>query len=147
MVIDRRILVILGQRHPAIYDIIPRGPLSRFSEVALNPQPLPPHELGAAIAAEFVHTAWHADRFGVDLGPVFDELDDWCPLRPKWPKLPWGLRIPEPDPPRPNWFIDYHLGFAARLAAVSVDFEDTRLGETLDNAIERSLEAIESANT
>jgi hypothetical protein len=39
MSIDRRLLVILGRRLPAIYDIIPRGPLSRFSEVALNPQP------------------------------------------------------------------------------------------------------------
>ena len=149
MSIDRRLLAILGQRLPAIYDIIPRGPLSRLSEIPLNPQPLPPHELGAAIAAEFVHTAWLADRFGVDLGPVSDELDDWCPLRPKWPKLPPWLGwppIPEPEP-HPNWFIDYHLGFAARLAAVSVDFEGTRLGEALDNAIDRSLEAIESTNT
>ena len=79
MSIDRRLLAILGRRLPAIYDVIPRGPLSRFSEVALNPQPLPPHELGAAIAAEFVHTAWLADRFGLDLGPAFDDLDDWCP--------------------------------------------------------------------
>ena len=150
MVIDRRLLVILGQRHPAIYDIIPRGPLSRFSEVALNPlnpQPLPPHELGSAIAAEFVHTAWYADRFGVDLGPVFDELDDWCPTRPKWPKLPpwWWPPIPEPDPP-PEWFIDFHLGFAARLAVVSAEFEGTGLGESFDKAIERSLDAIEFVN-
>ena len=150
MVIDRRLLVILGQRHPAIYDIIPRGPLSRFAEVALNPlnpQPLPPHELGSAIAAEFVHTAWHADRFGVDLGPVFDDLDDWCPTRPKWPKLPpwWWPPIPEPDPP-PEWFIDFHLGFAARLAVVSAEFEGTGLGESFDKAIERSLDAIESVN-
>jgi hypothetical protein len=147
MSIDRRLLAILGRRLPAIYDIIPRGPLSRFSEVALNPQPLPPHELGAAIAAEFVNTAWHADRFGVDLGPVFDDLDDWCPTRPKTPKLPpWWWRIPLPDPP-PEWFIDFHLGFAARLAAVSVEFEGTRLGESLDKAIGRSLDAIESVNT
>ena len=148
MSIDRRLLVILGRRLPAIYDIIPRGPLSRFSEVALNPQPLPPHELGAAIAAEFVHTAWLADRFGLDQGPVSDELDDWCPTRPRRPKLPpwWGWRIPEPDPP-PEWFIDFHLGFAARLAAASVEFEDTRLGESFDKAIERSLDAIESVNT
>jgi hypothetical protein len=149
MSIDRRLLAILGRRLPAIYDVIPRGPLSRFSEVALNPQPLPPHELGAAIAAEFVNTAWHADRFGVDLEPAFDELDDWCPTRPKWPKLPpwwWLIPVPEPDP-HPNWFIDFHLGFAARVAAVSVVFEGTRLGESFDKAIERSLDAIESVNT
>jgi hypothetical protein len=149
MSIDRRLLAIIGRRSPVIYDIIPRGPLSRVSGVALNPQPLPPHELGGAIAAEFVNTAWHADRFGADLGPVSDELDDWCPTRPKVPKLPpwWGW-VPVPDPdPHPNWFIDFHLGFAARLAAVSVEFEGTRLGESLDQAIERSLDAIESVPT
>ena len=32
MSIDRRLLAILGRRLPAIYDIIPRGPLSRFSQ-------------------------------------------------------------------------------------------------------------------
>ena len=149
MSIDRRLLAILGRRLPAIYDIIPRGPLSRVSEVALNPQPLPPHELGAAIAAEFVNTAWHADRFGVDQGPAYDVPEDWCPTGLRWPKLPpWWCRIPVPEPdPHPDWFIDFHLGFAARLAAVSVEFEDTRLGGSFDKAIERSLDAIESVNT
>lgn len=152
MSIDRRLLAIIGRRLPAIYDIIPRGPLSRFSqgrfsEVALNPQPLPPHELGAAIAAEFVHTAWLADRFGLDLGLAFDDLDDWCPTVPKKLKLPpWWPPIPEPEP-HPEWFIDFHLGFAARLAVVSVEFESTRLGESFDKAIERSVASIESANT
>jgi hypothetical protein len=151
MSIDRQLLAILGRRRPAIYDIIPRGPLGGFSEVALNPQPLPPHELGAAIAAEFINIAWLADRFGVDTGPAFDVPDDWCPPTPKWPTLPWWWRwprppIPEPDPP-PEWFIDLHLGFAAQLAAVSVEFEGTRLGESFDKAIERSLDAIESVNT
>lgn len=152
MAIDRRLLAIIGRRIPAIYDVIPRGPLSqlsrvRFSEVALNPQPLPPHELGAAIAGEFVHTAWLADRFGLDLGLAFNDLDDWCPTAPKKLKLPpWWPPIPEPDP-HPEWLIDLHLGFAARLAVVSVDVEGTRLGEALNKAIERSVAAIDSANT
>ena len=151
MSIDRRLLAIIGRRLPAIYDVIPRGPLRRFSqdrssEVALNPQPLPPHELGAAIAAEFVHTVWLADRFGLDLGLAFNDLDDWCPTRPKKPKLPpWWPPIPEPEP-HPEWFIDFHLGFAARLAVVSVEFEGTRLGESFDKAIERSVGSIESMN-
>jgi hypothetical protein len=96
--------------------------------------------LGAAIAAEFVHTAWLADRFGLDLGLAFNDLDYWCPTVPKKLKLPpWWPPIPEPDP-HPEWFIDFHLGFAARLAAVSVEFEGTRLGEAFDGAIERSLQ-------
>lgn len=151
MVISRRLLAIIGRRIPAIYDVIPRGPLSqlsqsRLSAVALNPQPLPPHELGAAIAGEFVHTAWLADRFGLDLGVAFNDLDDWCPTGPKKLKLPpWWPPIPEPDP-HPEWLIDFHLGFAARLAGVSAELEGTRLGEALNKAIERSVASIESAN-
>lgn len=152
MSIDRRLLAIIGRRIPAIYDaVFPHGPAVRFSrgrgsEVALNPQPLPPHELGAALAADFAHAAWLADRLGLDLGRAFDDLDDWCPTRPKKIKLPpWWPPIPEPEP-HPEWLIDLHLGFAARLAAVSVEFEGTRLGESLNKAIDRSVAAIDSAN-
>jgi len=147
MSISRRLLAIIGRRFPAIYDVIPRGPQGRLAEVALNPQPLPPHELGAAIAAEFVHTAWLADRFGLDLGLAFKDLDDWCPTGPR-PKIklpPWWPPVPEPEP-HPEWLIDFHLGFAARLAAVSSGSEGTRLGESLNKAMERSLNAIESTN-
>jgi hypothetical protein len=142
--LDARLLAIIGRRFPAIYDVIPRGPQGRLAEVALNPQPLPPHELGAALAAEFIRTAWLADRFGLDLGRVSDDLDDWCPTRPKKRlKLPpWWPPIPDPDP-HPNWFIDFHLGFVARLAAASL--EDTRIGESINKAIERSITAIKSA--
>jgi len=153
MELDRRLLAIIGRRIPESYDaIIPHLPLSswsrsRSSAVALNPQPLPPHELGAAIAGEFVHTAWLADRFGLDLGAAFEDLDDWCPTAPQKPKLPpWWPPIPEPDP-HPEWLIDLHLGFAARLAAVSAELEGTRLSEVLDKAIERSVESIESTRT
>jgi hypothetical protein len=143
MSIDRQVLAIIGRRFPAVFDLIPRG----LSQVALNPQPLPPHELGAAIAAEFVHTAWLADRFGLDLGLALADLDDMCPTVPKKPKKPvWWPPIPEPDP-HPDWFVDFHLGFAARLAAVSVEIENTRLREAFDKAIERSVSAIESGNT
>lgn len=150
MSINRRLLAIIGRHLPAIYDAIPRGPLSRFSqgrfaEVALNPQPLPPHELGAAIAAQFVHTAWLDDRFGLDPGLALNDLDDWCPVPRKKLKLPpWWPPIPEPEP-HPEWFIDFHLGFATRLAVVAIELEGTRLGESLDNAIERSVEAMRSA--
>lgn len=64
MSIGRCLLAIIGRRFPAIYDVrFPRGPLSiagqsRLSEVALNPQPLPPHEIGAAVASEFIRLAW-----------------------------------------------------------------------------------------
>jgi hypothetical protein len=151
MAISRRLLALIGRRHPAIFDIIPHGPLvgpvwgDRGSAVALNPQPLPPRELGAAMAVEFIRTAWFADRFGLDQGIVFNELEDWCPTVPRRPKLPpWWPPVPEPDPP-PDWFLDFHLGFAARLAAAAAEIEGTQVGELVNRAIERSLEVMESA--
>jgi len=151
MSINRRMLAIIGARFPAVYDLTPRGPLGflnlpgRFSE--LNPQPLPPHELGAAIAAEFVHTAWQAERFGLDQSLAFMDLDDICPTYPKIPKLPpWWPPLPEPDP-GPDWHVDFHLGFAARLAWASGQVDSPALRASFDKAIERSIEAIESHGT
>lgn len=149
MATSRRLLAIIGKRFPAIYDVIPHGPQrrfsDRFSEVALNPQPLPPHELGARIASEFVHMAFVADRLGLDPSQAFQDLDDWCPTRPRLPKLPpWWPPIPDPDPePHPEWFAAFHLGFAARVALASADLQNTRLSESFENAIERSVGALE----
>jgi hypothetical protein len=156
MNIDRRLLEIIGRRLPAIYDVIPRGPqgvnpAGYLAEVALNSQPLPPlpaHELGAAVAAEFIHTIWLAERFGLDPAKPFDDLDDWCPTGPKWPKLPswWRWWPPKPEPPHPNWSVDFHLGFAARLAASAAEAAGGALSKSLDSAIGRSIDAIESMN-
>lgn len=141
MQLNKKLLAIIGKRFPAIYDVIPRGPQGGLARVALNPQPLPPHELGAAVAEEFVRCAWVAERGGLDMKALLSDLDDWCPTRPKIPKLPpWWGPFPEPEP-RPEWFVDYHLGFAAKLSAVETG---TRLDKTLDQVIDRSLAAIES---
>ena len=154
MSIDRRLLEIIGRRLPAARDVVPdRLPTSfrhnRYAEVALNPQPLPPQpplpeELGAAIAAEFIHAAWLADRHAPGRGVAFDDLDDWCPTVPRKLKLPpWWPPIPEPEP-HPEWFLNFHLGFAARVAMAASGLEGTPLGEALDKAIERSFTAIRS---
>ncbi|MDX8447426.1 hypothetical protein [Mesorhizobium captivum] len=141
MQLNKKLLAIIGKRFPAIFDVIPHGPQGGLVRVALNPQPLPPHELGAAVADEFVRHAWVAERGGLDMKALLRDLDDWCPTRPKIPKLPpWWGPFPEPEP-RPEWFVDYHLGFAARLSAVATG---TRLDETLDQVIDRSLMAIEA---
>ncbi|CAN7524169.1 hypothetical protein [Mesorhizobium caraganae] len=144
MQLSKKLLAIIGKRIPAIYDVIPRGPQGRLAQIALNPQPLPPHELGAAIADEFVRSAWSAERGGLDSKALMSDLDDWCPTRPKIPKLPpWWPPIPEPEP-HPEWFVDYHLGFAARLSVVAAGSAGTRLDKTLNQAIDRSLAAMES---
>ncbi|MFK0688037.1 hypothetical protein ACFX5Q_07510 [Mesorhizobium sp. IMUNJ 23033] len=144
MQLNKKLLAIIGKRIPAIFDVIPRGPQGRLVQIALNPQPLPPHELGAAIADEFVRCAWFAERGGLGMQALLSDLDDWCPTRPKIPKLPpwWG---PFPDPePRPDWFVDYHLGFAARLSVVAAESTGMQLDKTLDQVIDRSLAAIEA---
>jgi len=145
MHIDRRLLTIIGRRFPAIYDVIPRGPWSYYSASSLDPQPLPPQELGAALAAEYVYTASLADRFGIELTAVMEALDDLCPPYPKLPKRPPGWPpIPDPGPP-PEWLPEFHLGFAARLAFLTNDVKGTPLAKSFDRAIERSLESIETA--
>jgi hypothetical protein len=144
MSINRQLLAIIGRRFPAIYDVIPRGPLSRMSAVALNPQPLPPLELGAALASEFILTLYFADRFGLESERAFTDLDDWCPTRPRRLKLPpWWPPIPDPEP-EPEWLVALHFGFAARLAVASPEFEGTRAGESLERAVERSVGALET---
>lgn len=155
MLSAHQLLALIGRRWPALYDIgPPHGPVlhSHTTARALNPQPLPPYELGAAVAAEFLHTAWLAERFGLDQARLWSDLDDICPPPPKLPKLPpwwekprpepWYKPIPLPDPP-PEWFTDYHLGFAARLAVASIDLEQTKLSGLLNEAVSRSLEIIQ----
>jgi len=145
MVINKKLLAIIGKKIPAIYDVIPRGPLGRLSWVALNPQPLPPAELGAAMAAEFMHTLWMGERAGLDQGIAMRALEDWCPTYPRRPKLPpWWPPVPDPDP-EPDWLAEYHLGFAARLAAVPADAVSGRLQESFDKAIDQSLGSLEKA--
>ncbi len=152
MSLDRHLLAIIGKRLPAIYDVIPRGPQDvtagyRRSEAALNPQPLPPVEIGAALAAEFVRTAWMANRFGPNASNAFEDLDDWCPTSPKKIKLPaWWPPIPDPDP-HPNWFTDFQIGFVTRLAAASTQFENTTLGQAFDKAIDRTVSSMKTGNT
>lgn len=151
MNLARSLLENIGRRIPTIHDVIPRGPQSgswdyRHAETMLNPQPLPPEppdQLGAAVAAEFAHLAWLADRLGIDVSRAFADLEEWCPTRPRWPKLPpgWWRRWPVPEP-RPNWLAEYHLGFAARLAAIAADYTGTGFAKSLDPVIERSGKAI-----
>lgn len=142
---NRRLLALIGRRFPAVYDVIPRGPQGLLSRVALNPQPLPPHELGAALANEFVHAAWTAERLGLDPALAMQDLDDWCPTRPRKLKLPpWWPPPPDPDP-HPDWFAAFHLGFAARLAVATDGLTGTKMAAVLDQALERSVSALEGA--
>ena len=155
MPINRKLLAIIGRRLPASFDVIPHGPLLHRvalnpqplppgDRVALNPQPLPPGDrvalnhqplppavLGAAIANEFARTAWLAERFGL-IGVALKDLDDWCPTgnSTKLKLPPWWPPIPEPEP-HPDWAVEFHLGFAARVSVIAAEHEGTRLGASL----------------
>lgn len=145
---QRQLLTMIGQRNPASYDFLfPHGPILAHggSQAQMNPQPLRADVLGAAAATEFIQTARMANRFGFGQEVAFEDLDDWCPTKPK--KFKWPVTwppIPEPEP-HPEWFADYHLAFAARLAAASEKLESTELRASIDKAIDRSMEAIETS--
>ncbi|MBV8033755.1 hypothetical protein [Roseateles sp.] len=150
MTSDQRLLALIGRRLPAIFDVIPRGPQGpalqdRVSAVALNPQPLPPGPaelVGAALAQEFAHMASISDRLGLNWKTMAQDLDDWCPTQPRKIKFPAGWpHVPEPDP-HPNWLAELHLGFAAKLAAISADHPGTPLAAMLDRAVNRSVDAL-----
>jgi len=164
MEINHRLLSLIGRRFPAIFDLTPHGPEagllgSRSSWAALNPQPLPPlppAELGATVAGDFIQVSWLTQRLGVAWKSATADLDDWCPTVPKKPKLPpgWpplqgdlasvppGWPNPEPHPHKP-WFVDFHVGFAARLAVALPSVAGTPLESAFLEAIDRSIRAIE----
>jgi hypothetical protein len=142
MAITKKLLAVIGRRLPAIYDVIPRGQLGA---VALNPQPLPPpHELGAALASEFIHTAWLAQRFGQNVNSVADDLGDWCPTFPKKPKIPWCWPIPDPEP-HPDWHTDFQVGFAARLAVLSDQLRGTKLEDIGNAGLDHAMKQLDAA--
>jgi hypothetical protein len=148
MSINRRMLALLGARYPAIYDLIPRSPVGvvvqgQLSE--LSPQPLPPLELGAALAAEFAQTAWQAERSGLDPARVFRDPEDWCPTPPRTPKLPPRWKLPPEPQPRPEWYLDLHIGFAAGLAWSTDGIDNPALRDVFDTALKHAMGVIESA--
>ena len=146
MAINKKLLSIIGQKFPSIYDVNPpHGPFGRVSWVALNPQPLPPLGIGAAMATEVMRYAWMGERAGLDPAGALRSLEDLCPPYPRRPKLPpWWPPVPDPDP-EPDWLAEYHLGFAARLAAVPGDQMTGRLREFFDKALEQSIASLEKA--
>lgn len=151
--ISKQLLAFIGRRIPAIYDVIPRGPLRvvhvagatalarRGEEVELNPQPLPPLEAGALAATEILRLGWFAEQLGVKAGRLADWDGDLCPKWPKWPKLPPHVG-PVPDPePHPEWLLEYHLGLVTTLAVAAETFGKSALGES---ALELSLASLEA---
>ena len=129
---------------------------SRWSEVMLNPQPLPPAELFAVTLAD-VHILEivSLDRMGTLFGgevqehavrqsfDIIAEVDDLCPHWPKkWPRG-WPKKWPPPPPP------PYGLGeemqdtalflYGARFLAAASVVESDQVREGLSALGERIL--------
>lgn len=136
---DRLALIIALK--PEAADVIPRGPLmvahlaARLrDEVALNPQPLPPQEIG--IGKALMHKITAAALGGSDaFGDRFlRDVDDWCgtgwPRR--WPKG-WPVVGPSPDP---REIAQLQLGGLLAAAEISAHYDDPEMLAVFDKAIE-----------
>jgi hypothetical protein len=104
------LLRLLARLDPRLWEIIhPHVPVlsdsvrsSRFDEVTLNPQPLPPREvvrLATVAAARAVADAAIAAQFaGRDAREVLEQVaDDWCGTGTG--SIPWPRHWPHPWPP------------------------------------------------
>lgn len=140
---------VIAEKHPEIWDVIGGDP---SSQIALNPQPLPPRSAFlAAVILEFtermadvLHMADLIPRPGGERGiivvggHVAQFIDDICGngLKLRWP-FPW---------PAPPWFSDRLSG--ADLIVMGTQFQqaaviatDRELGRTFFDAAYALLEA------
>jgi hypothetical protein len=140
-----QLLAVLGRINPAVWDvIIPHGPVlshspavrsfSKRSEVELNPQPLPPHELllaSAAVAHDIAFAAVSAEAAGADTVShiVSRAIDDWCGNSPRPLPFPWPGPWPFPWPPEPEPHPDWDIGASRVVGALSLASVASRLQE------------------
>ncbi|MEW2139688.1 hypothetical protein AB0892_24425 [Streptomyces sp. NPDC005409] len=134
-----RIVRLVARIKPELWDgIEPHGPLfaaaaaqvrslDRRSDVALNPQPLPPRDLLRLAVLQTVkgvaESAIGAHQRGGDAGEILREVgDDWCPTRPH-PKIPWPRNWPAPWPPGEPFPIDPQYATPAVQAAAGLAFQ------------------------
>jgi hypothetical protein len=145
------LLSIIGRIHPEAWDaIIPHGPRvrSRWEQVMLNPQPLPPRVQFAVEAAEmahaFVRIAVEADVRGESGSRLVQEwVEDWCGT--PWPrKWPWPWPGPRPDEgPQPDpWDVATGRAIGAIIfASIGSRLDRGDLGGTFLDGAERLAEA------
>ena len=144
-----RLLAVLGRINPAVWDaIIPHGPVGP-QRVALNPQPLPPHETflfaSAAVAHDIGFAAVSAEAAGSDAAAriVSEAVDDWCGTRPRpfpWPH-PWPYPWPPEPEPRPDWDIAAsRVVGALSLASVASRLQDGPARDALAKGAEQLLD-------
>ena len=128
MRINRILLSIILDRFPEAADAIwPHGPrfVNRFEEVALNPQPLPPVDLGIRFGRSLVQLAFVAEKTGQRVMPLADwsnddVLDNLGAPNPVLAALiaeliKHGGPVPD-DEPKPHWKNEALSGVVLGLA-------------------------------
>ena len=112
MAINRQLPEMLGQDIPEFVEN------NSFAKpIGVGSDELAPFEQGAEAALFTEGFSFNND------GIVSDDLNGWHPALAKKPKISlWRRAISAPES-NPAWQIDFHLGFAARMALVPADFD------------------------
>jgi hypothetical protein len=153
MVKATQLLSVLARINPAIFDVIfPHGPVlahafaSRLSQVALNPQPLPPEppperlqRASALVAHNIAFAAITAEAAGQDGGVrvVNSAIDDWCgngrpPIPIPWPG-PWPFAFALDAVPKDLDVATSRLVGALSFAAVAQRMDTGKVREALSD--------------
>jgi hypothetical protein len=157
MAIATQLLSVLARLDPAIFDaIFPHGPaqsymfVSRISEVALNPQPLPPGELqrvSALVAQQIAFAAIALEAAGHDGGVrmIDSAIDDWCgngrpPIPIPWPG-PWPFAFALDAVPKELDVATSRLVGALSFAAIASRMGAGEVREALVAGADRLMEA------
>jgi hypothetical protein len=109
-------LRFLALRNPYIWEVVGGGPLGRLGQVALNPQPLPPQEIGAALVSVLAERA----AVGGSFSRFAEDIDNWCGTG-------WPHHIPQPKGGGPDplpWQVFLGASVAATELAHGLDGKD-----------------------
>ncbi|HMM96305.1 hypothetical protein [Phycicoccus sp.] len=101
-------LRFIALRNPYVWEVVGGGPLGRLGQVALNPQPLPPHEIGAALVAVLAERAAVHGSFS----RFAEDIEDWCGTG-------WPHHIPKPKGEGPDP-LPWRVFLGAAVAAVEL---------------------------
>lgn len=110
------LLQFLAMRNPYIWEVIGGGPLGQYGAVALNPQPLPPGEVGTVLVSVLAERA----VLGGGYGSFMEDIDDWCGTG--WPHF-----VPKPKGGGPDpspWQVFLGAAVAATVLAHGLDGKD-----------------------
>ena len=151
MDINRILLSIILDRNPAAIDaLIPHSHrvASVLDQVALNPQPLPPVDLGIRFGRSLVQLAFVSEKLGQPITPLADwsnddVLDNLGAPNPVLAALiaeliKHGGPVPD-DEPKPHWKNEVLSGVALGLATAG-DTVDTN--EFLRTAFESAVAGV-----